>query len=169
MTRPAFNASLEVRQQYLSLVFQKIPGEADWTLIDQGRVFTPSAEAEMNQYRRIGDRTTFQVPGSITTNVEMELYVENDIEELARALGVRMGAGWTGSEVVELDPEFIADYKVVNYDGITTTSNVVFTEYVNRFRPQRLSLALEAEGDVRVATISGVAESYYIMPEATAP
>lgn len=166
MTRPSFTQSLQVRQQYLSLVFQKIPGEADWTLIDQGRVFTPSAEAEMNQYKRIGDRNTLQVPGSITTNVEIELYVENDIEEVARALGVTMGAGWTGTEVVELDPEFIADYKIVNYDGITADADVVFTEYVNRFRPQRLSLALEAEGDVRIATISGVAESYYIMPAA---
>lgn len=164
MARPSFNESLQVRQQYLSLVFQKIPGEADWTLIDQGRVFTPSAEAEMNQYKRIGDRNTLQVPGSITTNVEMELYVENDIEELARALGVPIGAGWAGTEVVELNPEFIADYKVVNYDGITTSANIVFTEYVNRFRPQRLQLALEAEGGVRIATISGVAESYYIMP-----
>jgi hypothetical protein len=35
MARAAFNADLEVRQQYLSMVFHKIPGEANWTLLDR--------------------------------------------------------------------------------------------------------------------------------------
>jgi len=167
MTRPSFDHTLDVRQQYLSLVFQKIPGEADWTLINQGRVFTPEQSADTNEYSRIGDQNTLQVPGQVTTNINFEIYVEDDIAELARVLGhVKPITGWTGSEVIRLDPTFVADYKIENYDGVGSGAQLLFTEYINEFRPANLSPPLEAEGDARIATVSGVAASYYIIPEA---
>jgi hypothetical protein len=43
---------------------------------------------------------------------------------------------------------------------------VLSTEYINEFKPFRLSPPLEAEGDVRIAEVSGAAYSYYMIPEA---
>lgn len=167
MVRPAFNDALEVRQQYLSMVFHKIPGEAAWTLLDQGRVATPAQTADEKSYNRIGDKNTLKVAGQIATDVTINLYVEDDIEELGRILGTVMpGGGWTGAEVIELDPTKVADLKIVNYDGITLAANVLFTEYINRFKPSKFSIPEDAEGDVRIAELSGSAEAYYILPEA---
>lgn len=165
MARPAFNSDLEVRRQYLSIVHMKIPGESAWTLIDQGRVITPSSEAQMDEYRRIGDINVLQVPGSKTTNVNLELYVEGDLKELGHALGfVRPGGGWAGTENIKLDPTKIIDFKIENYDGITTSASLLNTEYVNKFRPGSLEMTLDSGGDVRIATIGGVADDYYIIP-----
>lgn len=167
MTRPNFNSSLEVRQHYLSLLYHKFPGEADWTLIDQGRVATPAQAADVQEYNRIGDKNKLQVAGQITTDVTLNVYVENDIEELARFLGsIRPGGGWVGTEVIQLDPTIEADLKIVNFDGITTAANILFTEYINEFKPFNLSPPLDAEGDVRIAELSGSAVAYYIIPAA---
>ena len=105
--------------------------------------------------------------GSITTNVTLHIYVENDVTELARALGVvKPGGGWAGTEEIDLDPSFIADFKVDNYDGTDSASLLVFTEYLNEFQPNKLTMNLEAEGDVRIAEMSGTAVAYYIVPVA---
>lgn len=167
MARAAFNADLDVRQQYLSMVLGKIPGEAAWTLLDQGRVVTPDQTADEKEYGRIGDQNKLKVGGEITTDVAVQIYVEDDIEEVARMLGVvRPGGGWVGTEVIQLDPTKLIDLKIENYDGITVGSNNLFTEYINRFKPMRLSINLDAEGEVRIAELSGSASAYYILPEA---
>lgn len=167
MARDAFNADLDLRQQYLSLVYVKIPGEANWTLIDQGRVMTPSQTADDLQYSRIGDQNKTRIAGTISTDVAVQVYVEDDIEELAKFLGyTRPGGGWVGTETIQLDTTKIIDIKVNNYDGVTTAANVLFVEYINSFRPMGLTPGLDAEGDVRIADISGSAVSYYIIPTA---
>ena len=166
MARLAFNADLEVRQQYLSMVFVKIPGEAAWTLLDQGRVLTPNQTAEEKEYSRIGSQNKTKIAGAITTDVTVQLYCEGNIEEVARILGVvRPGGGWLGSEVVRLDPTKITDIKIENYDGIATGAALVHTEYINYFKPMRFGINLDAEGDVRMAELSGAANDYYIIPE----
>ncbi len=165
MARPTL-PDLEVRQQYLSLVYQKKPGEADWTLISQARTFSPDQNADTQNYSRIGDKNQLQVPGVVNTTVEFELYVDDDIEQLARVLGfVIPPGGWTGSEIIEFDPTAVADYKIENYDGITAGANLLWTEYINQFKGTRFGMALESEG-VRVANVSGTAAAYYIIPEA---
>lgn len=166
-TRAAFNSDLELRQQYLSMVSAKKPGDPAWTLLDQGRVATPSQTADEQQYSRIGDKNKTKVAGTVTTDVTLNLYVENDIQEVAYMLGQTMpGGGWAGTEVIELDPSKLIDMKVENFNGITVGSALLFTEYINRFRPLRLSINLDAEGDVRIAELSGSASAYYIVPEA---
>ena len=168
MTKPAFGHSLEVRQPYLSMVFHKIPGEASWTLLNQGRVVTPNQTTDTQEYKRIGDKNSKKVPGTVGTEVTLNIYVEDDITELARILGTKkpVSGGWVGSEVIELDPSVVADLKVENYDGATTGSTLLFTEYINEFQPGTLNPNLDAEGDVRIAELSGTADSYYIMPAA---
>lgn len=167
MTRAAFNAPLEVRQQYLSMVAAKIPGEANWTFFDQGRVLTPDQAADEREYKRIGDRSSVKVASTVATSVNITLYVENDIEELARVLGVvRPGGGWVGTEELKLDPTKIIDFKIENYSGIDVGSALLFAEYVNRFRGSKLTMALDAEGDVRIAEITGACDDYYIIPAA---
>ena len=167
MTKPAFDHSLEVRQPYLSMVFHKIPGESDWTLINQGRVVTPNQTTDTQEYKRIGDKNSKKVPGTVGTEVTLNLYIEDDIGELGRLLGQPMpGGGWVGTEVIQLDPSVKADLKVENYDGATTGAALLWTEYINEFQPGTLNPNLDAEGDVRIAELSGTADSYYIMPTA---
>ncbi len=166
--RPALT-EFEARRAYLSIVFHKYPGEADWTLIDQGRAFRPEYAAEIRAYRRIGDPQAYPVAVSRpAANVALELYVDSELEELARLWGARRpSAGWSAGTVIDLDPLAAADYKVENYDGIALTARVVFTEYVNHFWPARLTLALETEDGARVIEVEGFADAYYIVPEAT--
>ncbi len=167
MTRDNFNASLDVRQQFLSLLYHKFPGEAAWTLIDQGRVASPAQAADVQEYNRIGDKNKLRVAGQVTTDITLNVYVEDDIEELGRFLGnVRPGGGWVGTEVIQLDPTVKADLKIVNFDGITTAAAILFTEYINEFKPFNLSIPLDADGDVRIAELSGAAVAYYIIPGA---
>lgn len=167
MPRPAFNSPLDVRQQYLSMVFNKKPGEASWTVLDQGRVLTPDQSADEREYKRIGDRASVKVASTVSTSVNITLYVEDDIEELARVLGViRPAGGWVGNEVIKLDPTIITDFKIENYASTDPGAPVLFTEYVNRFRGSKLTMTLDAEGDVRIAEITGACDDYYIIPTA---
>ena len=156
--------ALDVREQYLSMVYHKVPGEASWTLIHQGRVVSPDVQAEKKTYSRIGDKNKTTRYGTAETTVNVELYAENDLEEVARMLGVTTLIEGT---VVQLDPTEISDLAIVNFDGITTAANIVWTEYINRFAPGQLTPALEAEGDARMFNISGAADAYYIIYGAT--
>jgi hypothetical protein len=168
MARDPFDHSLDVRQQYLSLVYHSFPGSGTWTLINQGRTVSPSQSADEQEYSRIGDKSKLKVAGTITTDVTVQIYVEDSLAELAMLIGDEViGAGWAGTEEIQLDPTVAHDLKIVNFDGITAASNILSNEYVNEFKPFNLGPPLEAEGDVRVADISGAAASYYIVPEAT--
>lgn len=92
MTRLNFNADLDLRQQYLSMLFAKIPGQAAWTLLDQGRVATPDATAQSKDYNRIGDPNTITKYGNVKTTITLNMYYDHDLEELALLLGqVRPG------------------------------------------------------------------------------
>lgn len=167
MTRSAFNASLDVRQQYLAMLYMKIPGEGSWTLVDQGRVATPSARADEKTYDRIGDENQLTVAGQVKTEVTLQMYLEDDLEEVAHLLGfVRPGGGWAGTENIKLDPTKIIDLKLESYDGVTVGSALLFTEYINEFRPMNFSIPEDASGDVRIAELSGSCVAYYIVPEA---
>jgi len=166
MARIAFNADLDLRQQYLSMLYHKIPGEAAWTLIDQGKVSTPSSKADEKTYNRIGDENQVKVAGQITTDVTLQVYVDDNLDEVARMLGfVRPGSGWSGSEVIKLDPTKVSDLKLESYNGVTAGSTLLYTEYINQFRPMNFSVPEDADGDVRIAELSGSCASYYIVPE----
>jgi len=166
-TRPAFNEGLEVRQPFLSLLYHKIPGEAAWTLVDQGRVINPEATADTREYKRIGDKKVKKVSGAISHSVGLTVYVGDDLQELGRLYGfVRPPGGWVGTEVIQLDPAFEADLKIENYDGSDVGAALLFTEYLNQFVGSRVALNLDGEGDVRMAEFTGSCDDYYIIPEA---
>jgi hypothetical protein len=167
MSREAL-AEFEVRQQYLSLVYNKIPGESAWTLISQGRTFSPAQTADQRDFRRIGDYRVKRMPQTVTTEVGLALYVQNHLEEVARAVGViKPGGGWAGTEVVKFDPNFVSDYKIENYDTTDEAdATLLFTEYVNEFRGAQFRIPLESESDSRQAEMSGSAYDYYIIPAA---
>lgn len=166
MPRTAFNTDLVVRQQYLSMLFHKVPGEANWTLLDQGKVATPSSKAEEKSYNRIGDKNTLKIGGQVTTDVTLQVYVDDNLDEVARMLGfIKPSGGWLGTEEVQLDPTKLGDLKIENYDGTTVGSSLLFTEYINRFRPLNFSIPEDADGDVRIAELSGSCVAYYIIPE----
>lgn len=159
MTRPTL-ADLDLRQQYLSLVYVRTPGAAAWTVIDQGRVVSPSASAEEQEYSRIGDQNKTKIPGTVTTDLSVQIYMEDDVEELALFFG---DATYTAGETIQLTGTSIVDVMIENYDDVTATATPLFVEYINRFRPLNLAINLDAEGDVRVADISGAASAYYII------
>jgi hypothetical protein len=163
--RPAL-ASLVVRQPYLSCVYAKIPGEANWTQLDQGKVVTPSSTAETKEYRRIGDQNVTTVGGTVKHDITVQMYVENNWDEVARLLGFARSSSWVGTENIQLDPTRVIDLKIENYNSLTTGAASVMTEYINRFSPLTLSPALDADGDARIADLSGSAVAYYIIPSA---
>jgi hypothetical protein len=166
MYRPwDFDEELQVREHYLSLLYHKIPGEYNYTLINQGRVSLPEQTTEEKNFPRIDGANRFFAAGAPVVAVNLAVYLDDDIEELGRLLGsVRPPGGWTGSEVIQLDHTKVADLKVVNFDGTDYKANVLFTEYINGFRPTLLSPPLDADGDVRIVELSGSAVAYYIIP-----
>ena len=167
MTRPSFAHDLEVRQQYLSLLYHALPGHS-WVLMNQGRVFSPNQSGDTPEYSRIGDKNKKKVANTLTTDAEVHVYVEDDITELARIMAgeVRPGNGWVGTEEIQLDTTVIHNFKVDNYDGIDTSSTLLFTEYLTSWQASGMGAPLEAEGDVRIFTFPGAASSYYIIPAA---
>ena len=79
---------------------------------------------------------------------------------------IRPGGGWLGSEDISLDPTLTSDLKLENYSGTTVGAALLFTEYIYGFRPMNFSIPEDADGDVRIAELSGSCASYYIMPTA---
>lgn len=165
MTRPTFAHDLEVRQQYLSMVYHAFPGQA-FVLLNQGRAFSPSQTGDTSEYSRVGDKNKKTVAQTVKTDFNVQVYVEDDLTELARIMAgeVRPGGGWLGTEELQLDPTIVHNFKIVNFDGITTDSNILFTEYINSWQASGATIALESEGDVRFAELPGAASSYYIIP-----
>lgn len=167
MPRIDFNAPLVVRQQYLSMLYHKTPASGSWVLLDQGKVATPASKADEKSYNRIGDKNTLKVGGQVTTDVTLQVYLDSNLDEVAKALGYnRPGGGWVGTEVITLDPTLISDLKIESYDGTTVGAALLFTEYIYSFRPMNFSIPEDADGDVRIAELSGSCASYYIMPTA---
>lgn len=166
MTRTALNP-LDPIPQYFSLVYQKIPGESDWTLLHQIRAFNPKSQADERKIRRVGDKNETVLGGVISHTGTIEVYGQQRMEEVARALGfVKPGGGWAGTEVVELEPTFAADYKVVNFTGEDADATITSIEYFNRFKPTSFQGDLNPDIDARVFVITGNAAAWYIEPEA---
>lgn len=167
MARAAFGQDLQVRQQYLSMVFHAFPGTA-WVLLNEGRVITPNQSADETEYGRIGDKNKLKIANAVATDVAVQVYFEDNLKEVARILGgdVRPGGGWVGTEEIELDTTVVHNFKVESYNGITVGAALLFTEYVNSWKANGVGTPLDAEGDVRIAEFSGAAASYYIIPAA---
>jgi hypothetical protein len=158
-------APFEVRRQYLSLLnLQGVDGA--WILINQGRMVTPVVEWNVDQVGRLGDVALANTPGDGAHSMTVELYADDDLDELGRALGMtRSLSGWVGSEQIALDPTVIVNWRIDNYDGVEPDSVLLFREYVNHFQPTTMEMAL-ATDEVRIVAINGVAGAYYIIPEA---
>jgi hypothetical protein len=166
-TRPNMTEDLDVRQQYLSLVYYRAFGDAPWTMVNQGRTLSPEQTADEKEFARIGDKNKVKVPGTIATAVTLQLFVDTDLSEIGAVLGVpRPNGGWEGTERLELDPSQIGEFQIENYDGAVAGATLKFVENIYRFKPAKLAMALEAEGDARYADLSGSADAYYITPEA---
>jgi hypothetical protein len=159
---------MQVRPQYLSVVYHKIPGEAQWTVLSQCRTMSPEQTANKTEAARIGSKNKTTVYGALSTEVSLRLYTDHDMKEVARILGVaKPGGGWTGTESIQLDPTRIADLKIENYDGAETDATLLSTEYINRFKPGRFGHGLDSDEEGgRFVDCSGSADAYYIEPEA---
>lgn len=165
-TKPAFNADLQTVEPPQSMVFVKVPGEADWTLLDQGRVINTSSESDDREYRRLGDPNVTHAGATVSHDVTVQIWVEERWDEVAHVLGQPKAGTWDGNTRLYLDPTKVVDLMVVTYDDVETGANPVAVEYINSFKPRTLTASLEADGEARVAEISGSAQDYYIIPEA---
>jgi hypothetical protein len=167
MARAALE-TFAVRQHYLSLVYFKPVGGSE-ILLGQLRQITPNQTSEKKEYARVGDLRKKVAYGSVATEISgLHIYWEDNLHELATVLGVpRPGGGWLGTEKIQLDTSKQGHFRVLNYDSTDeATAALQFTEYLNYFTPASLQAALDAEGDVRIAEITGACDEYYITPEA---
>lgn len=164
MTRSAMG-TFDTREQYLSQLFCRAPGSSTWVLLDQGKVFTVNPEGEEKSYRRIGDRRVKTVTGTVNIGATVALYVDSDLTEVAEVLGQpKVGANWTGSEEIKLDPTKVRDFMVIHFDGDSTSANAKFVEYLNAFRPRTATKTLDAEGDAEQLEVQGNAYDWYMTP-----
>lgn len=167
MARTLITQEFELRQQYLSQVYHAFPG-GSWTLLNQGRAFSPQVSGNQSEYGRVGSKARKKVTLTVATDFNVQIYAEDNLKEVARIMGgqVRPGGGWAGTEVIELDPTVVHNFKIENYDGPTAAAVLLSTEYINSWTASGAGAPLESEGDVRIWDFPGSADSFYIIPAA---
>lgn len=168
MARAAFTHDLETREPYLYVVYARTPGAASWTMLQQLAEISPESTAEEKSYRRIGDKNAKKIGGTVENSITLRVYWENNITEVATLLGQpKPGNGWSASTYVELDPTKAVDVMMIGYDVIDTSTAVAkHVEYINAFRPITLRGSMAADGDARIAEITGSPTTWYIEPMA---
>lgn len=166
--RPALGTFV-TREQYLNIVFCRAPGAANWIMINQGKQVKSDPKADQKEYRRLGDKRVTKVGGTVITDVTIGMYVDNDIVQIAEALGQPKVTTWAGTEEIRLDPTKVRDFMIIHYDGDTVnTSKAKFVEYLNAFRPFGVSKPWESGGDAEEIELTGSVYDWYMMPVAGA-
>lgn len=167
MTRPAFTHDLYTREPYLYLVYARNPGAASWVKLEQLAEISPESTAEEKSYRRVGDKYAKKIGGTIENSVALRVYWEDNIAEVAAALGQPRSGSWAGTETIDLDPSILVDVMIIGYDLLDeATAAAKHVEYINAIRPTALRAGISADGDARIAEITGSPATWYITPMA---
>jgi hypothetical protein len=160
--------TFDIRPHYHYLVKNKLDADTAYTIVGQLKNIQVNGQADQKTFKRVGDVNATKRAGSIAWDVTITLFADNDIEEVARALGTKKPAtgGWIGTETITLDPTKITDLQIEGYDGTGVSAVLQTTETLPNFTPAGLKAGVDAESDARTFEITGSCDSWSLAPSA---
>lgn len=140
--------------QYYSIVTK-----LDGTVLGQVRSINPADSLEVLKAGRVGSSTKKTLRKSKDTNVSVELWIDQDLAEVATFLGYTSTP--TTGETIKLagdnDPVTML---VKNYDAEALAANLKSTVYLYGYVATKIGFTLDEDGE-QVASISGGLEDLY--------
>ena len=168
MARAAL-ADMQVRPQYLSVVYHKIPGEAQWTVLSQCRTMSPEqtankTEAARNRQQEQDDRVRGAQHRGFAAPVHGSRHERGGAASWAWRSRAPAGRAMNRFSLTRPVSQIL---KIENFNGADTSATLLSTEYINRFKPGKFSHGLDGDEEGgRFVDCSGSADAYYIEPEA---
>ena len=139
------------------------------TVLGQIRSFTIDETINVTEESRISDTTRFRERDDKTSNLNMVVYLQDSLKELAALFGntLNPATGWAGTESIKLDPDSTAaDYTIEMYNNVSGSAVLQGTWTVDNWQPTSLNIPVgDNQGSV-VATVNGVCEALYYTPAA---
>lgn len=142
------------------------------TVFGQVRQITPRATTETEKVARVGDTAKSTVYKGVESSLALEVFAQKTLAEVALLLGVERPTpgGWTGTEVIKLDPTIAPfDVTIEVYDAATGSGDTlqgVLT--VKNFKPTTWEFPIGADSNL-VHTLDGECDSFEYVPEDESP
>ena len=135
-------------------------------VLGQIRSVQPQAQGTVRQHARIGDVNQKSTAGPNQNTVTIEVYVDDNLYDLARVLGIEPpGGGWTGSETIKLNPSVTAyDLTIEQYDVNDSTGTLKAVWTLKGCTPSQFSPDITADSEV-TAQIQVTCEDIYVTPQ----
>lgn len=128
------------------------------TVLGQVRNITPSDSIQTERAGRVGSSTKKTLKKSKETGLEMEIWLDSDLAELAVALNQTAPAS---GGTIKLDPSASPTHLFIqNFDSENTSAALLSTIYLVNYLATELETSLDEDGE-QVATISGTLEELY--------
>lgn len=128
------------------------------TVLGQIRSITPSDSIQTEQAGRVGSSTKKTLKKSKETGLELEVWLDGDLAELAVALNQSAPAS---GGTVKLDPSASpTNLFIQNFDSESASATLLSTIYLVQFLATELETGLDEDGE-QVASISGTLEELY--------
>lgn len=128
------------------------------TVLGQIRSITPSDSIQTERAGRVGSSTKKTLKKSKETGLEMEIWIDSDLAELAVALNQAAPAS---GGTLKLDPSAsTTNLFIQNFDSESASATLLSTIYLQNYLATELEFGLDEDGE-QVATISGTLEELY--------
>lgn len=141
--------------QYYSIVTK-----LDGTVLGQVRSINPDDSLEVQKAGRVGSSTKKTLRKSKDTNVSAEVWIDQDLAEVATFLGYTGGAPASGQTIKLNGDNAPVTMLIKNYDAEALTATLKSTIYLYAYVATGISFTLDEDGE-QVASISGGLEDLY--------
>lgn len=167
ITRPNFEHDLkQLPPQYTLIYWQQTTEGTTWHLMNQAKKWEPSSKAGAASNKRVGSVSAFKTRGAVEHSLNLAVYYEDDLKELAAVLGMVIPAGgWDGVTKIRLDGTKKVNLKAVTFSSADAGADELFTEIAMAFGVTELKTAVDSDNEnARVAELSGECDDYYKLP-----
>ena len=128
------------------------------TVLGQVRSITPSDSIQTERVGRVGSSTKKTLKKSKETGLELEMWIDSDLAELAVALNQTAPAS---GATMKLDPSASTTHLFIqNFDSEALTATLLSTIYMVNYLATELEFSLDEDGE-QVASITGTLEELY--------
>lgn len=175
---PTF-ADMQVREDDLYVVYvstndtaspvdtSAIVAASTQTMLGQLDNIQFGSQADNRHYPRVSTGAVDKA-GDVQHQVTMRLYVDSDLKETARILGVKKPgtegtAAWGTATLIRLDTTEILQVRVDGYNDTTGTGTVQHTWYMADFSPRSMQTGIQSNNP-HLIEVRGIASDVYADP-----
>lgn len=131
-------------------------------ILGQVRAFTHTSTFETTQAGRVGSSTKKTLKKTLSHEVSMEIWSDDDLAEIAIALN---GSTPAAGEIIKLDPDATATTLYVrSYDAEAITATHLSTTGIYQYVAISAEVTRDEDSE-QVVSISGTAEAIYTIKE----